>query len=375
MKCKLLSVRFVVLSTMVIILALKIISCSDNSDITGAGNSVSQNGTTFPEEDKTADGIFDDDWFSPSYDTDIGSWTKDFTYEPEPEPEPEEPEKTFPEDTYMWIRRPFGTNVRVSYQDTETLDQLWKDVIDRTDRYTRDGKRRGYLKTENTRDWVGKKGGNFYFDDNYNIRWEKKSEWVMKIFRGGAIIKYLAGLRGNSTPSGMDAKGGRDYNGRWAIAGLYSYGVGWHSHIKTLSMEDETKDYAKIFFGQGGPGDGKYEAMTDYREVGKTEVLVLHEGMTLDLGTGLWEVGGKKAWNLQGKTGWTGVSYAAQIYLDLHDRGSGFWKQIRGQNPNEYMGRFEEKGPHQIYKWGFRFAFDRVYSFDVGYSGSSGTKW
>lgn len=293
--------------------------------------------------------------------------------EPEPEPKPEpKPEKTFPANTYMEIGVPFKRNVRVSYQDTETLDQLWKDLIDRTDKFPRDGNRRAYLKTANT--WDGEKGGNFYFDNEYNIRWDKKPEWIMKIFRGGCIVEYLPGLTGNDTPDGHNPKGGGDYNGRWTLAGLYTYGVGWHSHIKTIPMSDEVRNYPKIFFGMGSPNDTKYESMTEYREVGKTEVLVLHWGMALDLGTGRWEVGGKKAWNFTDNK-WTGVSYAAQIYMDFkHDRGEGFWKAIKGSNPTEYMGRFKEKGAHQIYKWGFRFAFDRSYNLSIGYSGS-GTKW
>ena len=351
-----------------------IVACADNSDITGsADNNLTQTGGDIINSGEDKDNVGKITSNIPSFrDNQIFDNIKTGP-EPEPEPEPEpKPEKTFPADTYYKIMVPFSRDVRVSYQDTEKLDQLWKDVVDRTDKFPRDGNRRLYIKTANT--WDGEKGGNFYFDNDYNIRWDKKPEWIMKIFRGGAIIKYLAGLTGNDTPDGHNSKGGGDYNGHWALGGIYSYGVGWHSHIKTIPMADEIRNYPKIFFGMNSPNDTKYASMTEYREVGKTEVLVLHLGMAVDLGTGRWEVNGKKAWNLTDNN-WTGVAYAAQIYMDFeHDRGSGFWKQIRGQNPLDYMGRFEAKGPHQIYKWGFRFASDRSYNIGIGYSGS-GTKW
>ena len=342
---------------MSVILVAGITACADNNDITGS--------EVIPQ---IVDNGNNEDENNGKFNSDIPNWGTDYVPDiPQPEPE-----KTFPENTYMEIMVPFKRNVRVSYQDTETLDQLWKDMIDRTDKFPRDGNRRAYLKTANT--WDGEKGGNFYFDNEYNIRWDKKPEWIMKIFRGGCIVEYLPGLTGNDTPDGHNPKGGGDYNGRWTLAGLYTYGVGWHSHIKTIPMSDEVRNYPKIFFGMGSPNDTKYESMTEYREVGKTEVLVLHWGMALDLGTGRWEVGGKKAWNFTDNK-WTGVSYAAQIYMDFkHDRGAGFWKAIKGSNPTEYMGRFKEKGAHQIYKWGFRFAFDRSYNLSIGYSGS-GTKW
>lgn len=349
--------KAIVFLIIAVISIMGFVACNDNSDITGSDvvNNFSQDGDVKKDSENTE---------SESITSNIPIWDTDYV--------PELPKDPYPADTYMEIMVPFKRNVRVSYQDTETLDQLWKDVVDRTDKFPRDGNRRLYIKTANT--WDGDKGGNFYFDNDYNIRWDKKPEWIMKIFRGGAIIKYLPGLRGSATPDGHNPKGGGDYNGHWALGGIYSYGVGWHSHIKTIPMADEIRNYPKIFFGMFSPNDTKYASMTEYREVGKTEVLVLHLGMAVDLGTGRWEVDGKKAWNLTDNH-WTGVAYAAQIYMDFeHDRGSGFWKQIKGQNPVEYMGRLEAKGPHQIYKWGFRFASDRSYNLGIGYSGS-GTKW
>ena len=351
---------------MSVILIAGFIACADNNDITGSvENSLTQVVDSGGNAGENSGDIEEDNSGNNTKPSgNLPTWGTDYVYV--------HPRDRFPKDTYMEIMVPFSKNVRVSYQDTETLDQLWKDVVDRTDKFPRDGNRRLYIKTANT--WDGEKGGNFYFDNDYNIRWDKKPEWIMKIFRGGAIIEYLPGLTGNDTPDGHNPKGGGDYNGRWALGGIYSYGVGWHSHIKTIPMSDEIRNYPKIFFGMGSPNDTKYASMTEYREVGKTEVLVLHLGMAVDLGTGRWEVDGKKAWNLTDNH-WTGVAYAAQIYMDFeHDRGSGFWKEIRGQNPLEYMGRFKEKGPHQIYKWGFRFASDRTYNIGIGYSGS-GTKW
>ena len=138
----------------------------------------------------------------------------------DPEPTPE-PEPTFPDDTYLEIYVPWGKTLQadkyvatVSYQDTNTLNQLWKAFIECEK--DNDGKR-----------WIIRDGDNsqadpltgnyYYFDKNFDIfhSYQKISSTeiyghVIKVkeFVGGVIVKYSGGRQ--------------DFAGKvWTIGGLY----------------------------------------------------------------------------------------------------------------------------------------------------------
>ena len=141
--------------------------------------------------------------------------------EPTPDPEPEPSQPTFPEDTYLKIYVPWGKTLQadryittVSYQDTNTLNQLWKAFIE-------------CEKDNNGKRWIIRDGDNrqtdpltgnyYYFDKNFDIfhSYQRISSTeiyghVIKVkeFVGGVIVKYSGGRQ--------------DFAGKvWTIGGLY----------------------------------------------------------------------------------------------------------------------------------------------------------
>ena len=96
----------------------------------------------------------------------------------------------------------------------------------------------------------------------------------------------------------------------------------------------------------------------DFCFPGRMELLVMHPGYPVDLGTGQYKI---NDWTFGGY-GWTGRAYAAQLYTswgDLgYDRESHLYN-IKGNSPERYMPGLNRT--HQIYHLKFRWAMDRTY--------------
>ena len=135
--------------------------------------------------------------------------------EPEPTPDPEpEPTPTFPANTYYkiyapWVKwdesqAPNGWRTNVSYQDTNTLTQIWKQQI-AGGKYNDD--RRWFIRDMDNRHNDHRLGNYYYFDKDFNIVYYRqgKGSLTVRKFISGIIVKY---------------SGGRNA-GTWAIGGLY----------------------------------------------------------------------------------------------------------------------------------------------------------
>ena len=129
--------------------------------------------------------------------------------------EPDQPEQpTFPEDTYYkiyapWVKwdesqAPNGWRTNVSYQDTNTLTQIWKQQI-AGGKYNDD--RRWFIRDANNNLNDHRLGSYYYFDKDFNIVYYRqgKGSLTVRKFLSGIIVKY---------------KGGRN-NGTYAIGGVY----------------------------------------------------------------------------------------------------------------------------------------------------------
>ena len=132
---------------------------------------------------------------------------------------PDEPEPTFPGDTYYNVYIPFvkyssedaAWITVVSWQDTNTLAQIWKDIIDGGK--DNDGKR-WIIRDGDNRQNDPLNGNYYYFDKNFDIVYvhENRNEhtasgYKMKVkeFLGGVIVKYSGGGK----------------PGTWTVGGLY----------------------------------------------------------------------------------------------------------------------------------------------------------
>ena len=135
--------------------------------------------------------------------------------DPEEPDQPEQPEQpTFPEDTYYkiyapWVKwdesqAPNGWRTNVSYQDTNTLTQIWKQQI-AGGKYNDD--RRWFIRDANNNLNDHRLGSYYYFDKDFNIVYYRqgKGSLTVRKFLSGIIVKY---------------KGGRN-NGTYAIGGVY----------------------------------------------------------------------------------------------------------------------------------------------------------
>ncbi|WP_432633280.1 hypothetical protein [Brachyspira sp.] len=229
----------------------------------------------------------------------------------------------------------FGVNppwTRVSYNDTDRLDRIWKNMIDRRQR---DGKRRMYIKTRD---------GDFFFDANYNIRWSKKPDTVLKWFQGGAIVLLKQGY-GNNVHSSTEYGG--TWSGNYTIGGLYTFAM--HASQATSLNSDVVNEF---FWANS-------TLKMSHRYGGRMEILVVHPGYPVDLGTGLFRVNGQA-----GTKGWSGTAYALQSYASErftgYDDGNGNGVyNIKGNSPERYQPHMNET--HQLYHLSFRWAFDKTY--------------
>ena len=228
----------------------------------------------------------------------------------------------------------FGVNppwAKVSYNDTDRLARIWKNMIDRRQR---DGKRRMYIKSSD---------GDFFFDENYNIRWSKRPDVVLKWFQGGAIVLLKQGY-GNNVHSASEYGG--PWSGNYTIGGLYTFAM----HASQATSLNSTR--VNEFFWANST------LQMSHRFGGRMEILVVHPGYPVDLGTGLFKV---KKWDT---TGWTGTAYALQSYASKmftgYDDGNGNGVyNIKGNSPERYQPHLTQT--HQLYHLSFRWAFDKTY--------------
>ena len=129
----------------------------------------------------------------------------------------------------------------VSYLDTKTLSELWKNVI----------KMKSHAGQELTLRNRGT-GTYFYFDDNMDLRWSKKPNEVIKKFVQGLIIQH---------------KCGNDTKGAYAIAGLYQI------NRETAELKKWNDTGVNIVQGELFSPYSGYE-----RVIGEFDIIVLNPG-------------------------------------------------------------------------------------------------
>ena len=232
---------------------------------------------------------------------------------------------SFSTSEYLTIYVPYTGKdyIKVSYKDTNTLTKLWKSMIDR--KGVVDGSRYYIQTTE----------GELYFDKDYNIRWSKKPNVVLKNFKGGVIVQYKTGLTGKDAGNEYDSSGGKMI-GKYAIAGLYTYAFGLPEVMEWKS------DMMNLFFGYYSAIKGDENEL--YKD--RMEILVLNGGLPLNE-EGIYKEGDL---NLS-RYGY----FALQSYLDPIDNGyangNEHLNNILGNSPEKYISSLKA---YNIYKWGFR---------------------
>lgn len=151
--------------------------------------------------------------------TDLPFW--DNNYVPKLPPKP-----TFPEDTYMTVYTPWrGENYpRVSWQDSETLLRIWKEMISK--KYNKNS--RWFVKgasygnwdfnPNRWKDWMfyfPPEANYYYFDKNFDIVYYKDTQKAtLKIMKlvGAAIVRWNKEKSQGNSPS---------YVGTWTVGGIY----------------------------------------------------------------------------------------------------------------------------------------------------------
>ena len=246
-----------------------IVACGGADDITGS-RSVSGNEDTIVDPGTTG----------PATPTD-----PEPTPDPEPNPEPEpEPTPTFPANTYYkiyapWVQwreeqAPNGWGTNVSYQDTNTLSQIWKQQI-AGGKYNDD--RRWFIRDAANRQndhRVGNTAHYYYFDKNFDLVYYRqgKGSLTVRKFRTGIIVKYSAGRNA----------------GTWSIGGLY----------ETVLTKDEITsngwDSLNIFMGASHMGERNKGCLavltmnTGYDDLYQNEFGVDHYYATAGNGQEVW---------------------------------------------------------------------------------------
>ena len=198
---------------------------------------------------------------------------------PEPE-QPVTPQPTFPANTYYkiyapWVKwdesqSPNGWRTNVSWKDTNTLSQIWKQQIEGGKK--NDGKR-WFIRDGDNYGYDHRWGNYYYFDKNLDLVYYRKGKGSLTLrkFRTGIIVKYSAGRN----------------KGTWAIGGLY----------ETVLTKDEITgnniNSLNIFMGTSHMGERNKGCLsvltmnTGYDDVYQEEFGVDHYYAT---------AGGKEAW-------------------------------------------------------------------------------
>ena len=197
-----------------------------------------------------------------------------------PEPEPDNPEQpTFPSETYIYVYTPFvsqyrteGYGTNVSYQDTNTLLQLWKEMMGRKDLNAGNSKRWFIREAGNDEEGNNVKNKNYYFfDKNFDLVYYRQDKGALRVRKlvGAVIVKYSSGKN----------------KGTYTIAGLYENLVpdagrfGWENFSKFMHA------------GYDPHIDGRR------REVGDLELLLLNVGLGDDINIAKEEYGVQSYYN------------------------------------------------------------------------------
>ena len=176
---------------------------------------------------------------------------------PVPEPDPEPTQPTFGEDTYYKVYTPFrGEDYpTVSYQDTNTLLQYWKEMMGRKDEELKGNSRRWYIRDGDNRAKVDdssiRYGNHYYFfDKNFDLVYYRQGRGSLRIRElvGAVIVKYY---RGKSA-------------GTYTVAGLYE-------NLIENAGQYGWKHFSKFMHAGYNPDNDK-------REVGDLELLLLNIG-------------------------------------------------------------------------------------------------
>ena len=187
--------------------------------------------------------------------------------QPTPKPEQQEPQKpTFAENTYYTIYAPFvnwedksqvpeANKIKVSWNDTNTLNQIWKKQIEGGK--DNDGKR-FIIRDANNNQKEPLTGSYYFFDKNFNIVYYRQG-------KGSLLVrKFISGIMINYT----------GYNGRkpadWGIGGIYE------TVLTKKEITDNNFDQLNIFMGDRDMGEtsGNLEVLminTSYRFDNNTE--------------------------------------------------------------------------------------------------------
>lgn len=171
------------------------------------------------------------------------------------------PEVTYPNYTYRTVYAPHsGRNaegeynfIKISYQDTNTLAETWKNVI------RRKGKTDGkiwYIRDGDNRHSDFRNGNYYYFDKNFDLVYYRQDKGSLRIrqFVGAVIMKYYRGTRGQNS-------------GTFAIAGLYK-------NLIDRAGQYNWEHFSKFMHaGYNGGGNNN-----EYRKVGDLELLLINTG-------------------------------------------------------------------------------------------------
>ena len=301
-----LQLKFIIFSIIAIVSILGLYSCAEENPTSASDFSTGESNSGGSSKNTS----------------NIPSWDKNLSFSDSGK---YEGSKYFSPESYLTIYTPYTSSdyVKVSYEDTESLTRLWKAMIDR--KGLKDGSRYYIQTTE----------GELYFDKDYNIRWSKKPNVILKKFKGGVIVQYKVGLTGKDAGNEHDARGGKMI-GKYAIAGLYTYALGLPEVMEWKS------DMINLFFGYYSAIKGDMNEL--YAD--RMEILVLNGGLPLN------EKGIYQKENLAiSKYGY----FALQSYLDPIDNGYANGNKdlnnILGKSPEKYISSLKS---YNLYKWGFR---------------------
>lgn len=267
--------------------------------------------------------------------------------------------QTFAQGTYIDIYVPWVSPnwFKVSYEDTNRLDRMWKAMIGME---KRTGRRQLFIHTTST--------GDLYFDQDYNIRWTKQRDKVLKIFHGGAITLLKEGY-GSATQSSEEfpikateyyerglflekdkSQNAIKFSGRYVLGGLYSYALDYNT-VRQWGSHN-----INCFFGETASSTS-----TDSLKAGRMELLALHPGYPVDLQTGKFYTWGKWGPDMKPYGAWWGLAFALQVlmpnaFMDINT----YLNKIRGKSPERYLPFFNVT--HQLYHKDFRWSQNKDYN-------------
>lgn len=220
------SQRVAIIILMAIFSIVGIIACGSGQNITGSksldvsvdtGTDIDTDIGELPDPDKTGPVESPDGKLT----TNLPIWETNKKFD-----NIEMPKRTFPEDTYMTVYTPWrGENYpRVSWQDSETLLRIWKEMISK--KYNKNA--RWFVKgasygnwdfnPNRWKDWMfyfPPEANYYYFDKNFDIVYYKDTQKAtLKIMKlvGAAIVRWNKEKSQGNSPS---------YVGTWTVGGIY----------------------------------------------------------------------------------------------------------------------------------------------------------